>query len=85
MFPIRLKPQYNRDYGYYYIPKRSNKNPLSWKDTYYSIVEEDNQSYSYVEYNSDSTLFIIVNPYEVYISRTEGILDELYYQCLFKL
>ena len=83
MFPIRLKPKYDRDSGYYHLPKPSDRNPLSWKDTYYSLVEEDNQSYSYVEYNSDSTLFIIVNPYEVYISRTAGILDELYYQCLF--
>ena len=84
LFPIRLKPIYNRDDGYYYIPKRSDKRPFSWKDTYYSsILEEDNQSYSCVEYNSDSTLFIIVNHNDVHISRTNGILDELYYQCLF--
>lgn len=84
MFPFRLKPIYNRDDGFYYIPKQPDKKLLSWKDTYYSsIVKEDNQSYSCVEYNSDSTLFIIVNPNDVHISRTNGILDELYNQCLF--
>ena len=46
-------------------------------------LKPDNQSYSCVEYNSDSTLFIIVNHNDVHISRTNGILDELYYQCLF--
>ena len=81
-FPIRLKPIYDRNDGFFYIPKRHGKKPLSWKDTYYSS-NEDNQSYSCVEYNSDSTLFIIVNHNSVHISRTDGILDELYYQCLF--
>jgi len=84
LFPIQIKPVYDRDMEEYYIPKQHSKKQLRWEDSYYgNIVSEGIPSYIYTKYNRDTTLFFIVTPYKVHISKTEGILDKLFYQCLF--
>ena len=84
LFPIQIKPVYDRDMEEYYIPKQHSKKQLRWEDSYYGhIVSEGIPSYIYTKYDRDTTLFFIVTPYKVHISKTEGILDKLFYQCLF--
>ena len=83
MFPVRLKPVFDYDLGVYFLPKQHDRLSSNWEDLNYRC-EVENESYSFARYNNDSTLFIIATPYDMHISKTNGILDELYFECLFK-